>query len=52
MTAVAQEHAVAVAEEEVALADRLRVRAADRLHAGEGGDEHEQRRLRQVEVRQ
>ena len=45
------EHRVAVAEEPVALRHGHRVGPADALDPGERGDQHEQRRLRQVEVR-
>ena len=46
------EHAVAEAVEAVALADGLGVGVEDALAPGEGGDHHEERRLREVEVRE
>src|SRR4051812_43174547 len=46
------EHAVAVAVEKVLLRDRFRIRAANPLDACERGDEHDQRRFRQMEVGQ
>src|SRR4051812_41315387 len=48
--ALLDEHAIAVREEAVALADGVLVGGEDAVASGEGGDEHEERRLRQVEV--
>ena len=45
-----QQHRIAVAEEAVALVDRVRIQRADVLEAGERADQHQQRALRQVEV--
>src|SRR6185369_17894954 len=47
-----EQHRVAVAEEAVALGDGVSVERANALVAGERGDEHEQRALGQVEVRE
>ena len=46
------QHRVAVAVEPISLLHRVPVRVEHQLAAGERADEHEQRRLRQVEVRQ
>ncbi len=46
------QHRVAVGEEAVALAHRLPVGPQDRLAAGEGGNQHQQRGARGVEVGQ
>ena len=45
-----EQHRVAVAVEAVAAGDGVVVGGEDALLAGEGGDEHDQRRARQVEV--
>ena len=45
-----QQHRVAVAEEAVARVDRVAVQRHHVRVAGEGGDEHQQRAARQVEV--
>src|SRR6202011_4058981 len=46
------QHAVAEAVEAIAPADRLGVSIEDALATGKGAHQHEQRALRQVEVRQ
>src|SRR5689334_1071064 len=46
----ADQHRVAVAIEAVAFGDGRAVRREDMVAAGEGGDEHDQRRLGQMEV--
>src|SRR4051812_13265721 len=45
-----QQHGVAVAEEAVAAVNRVAVGGHDGLVAREGADQHQQRRLGQVEV--
>src|SRR5262245_59346138 len=45
------QHRIAVAEEAIARADRMPVGGADLLHPCERRDEHEQRRLGEMEVR-
>src|ERR1700687_1985714 len=45
-----EQHRIAVAEEAIAVADGVRVCAADRLKAVESRDQHQQRRPWQVEI--
>src|SRR5437879_4774406 len=47
---VSEQHGIAVAEEAVALRNRVRIRGADLVVAGEGRHQHQQRRFRQVEI--
>src|SRR5438874_12659807 len=46
------EHRVAVGKEAIALLDRVTIRTQHRLTSRKGANQHEERRLRQVEVRQ
>src|SRR5690348_3991737 len=45
------QHRISVAEKSIPRAYRMRIRREHPLASGEGAHEHEQRRLRQVEVR-
>src|SRR5512133_3768760 len=50
MAGAGQEHGVAIAEKSVALFYRVAISRAHRVVAGEGGNQHQQRRLGQMEV--
>src|SRR5512133_1020685 len=50
MVAPEDEHGVAIAEESVAVCKRARIGGADGGYAAEGRHQHEQRRLRQMEI--
>src|SRR5437763_15515223 len=46
------EHTVPIRIEKVFLCDRFFICAANRGDAGEGGDEHDERRFRQMKIRE
>src|SRR5207245_6430808 len=47
---VSEQHGIAVAEETVALRNRVRIGSADLVVTGEGRHQHQQRRFRQMEI--
>lgn len=49
-SALHNQHGIAVAEEAIALSDRLAIRFPHQFDAGDRGDKHEQSRARQVKI--
>src|SRR2546427_10320354 len=47
---VSEQHGIAIAEETVALRDRVRIGGANLVVTGEGRHQHQQRRFRQMEI--